>query len=104
MYESKDKGFIGLQELSQLLAVLGLAFFISTNNFGANKVFMYLGVKVITVSDNEEGKVTIHLSLDLTGKHNHRVGFTRTLRMPEYTQLTFKFFAVFHRFHKIINT
>ena len=96
VYKCEDKGLICLQELAELLAVFGLALLVRADNTGTNKVLMDLCIKVITVSDNQEGEVSMHLSLDLAGEHNHRVGFARALGVPEDTELTFKLLPVLH--------
>ena len=104
VYKREDKGLVGLQELPELLAVLRLALLVRTNNAGTNKILVYLCIKVFTVRDNQEGEVAMHLSLDLTGEHNHGVGLAGALGVPEDTQLTFKFLAVLHRLHQIVDT
>ena len=64
---------------------------------------MNLCIKVFAVRNNQEREVAVHLSLDLAGEHNHRVGLTGALGVPENAQLTFELFTVLHRFHQVVN-
>ena len=104
MNQRKDERFVGLQIFTKLRAVLGLTFFFVTDNLGTNKVFVNLRVKVVAVGDDKEGKVALNLTLDLAGKHNHRVGLTASLRMPKYAELACECLAIFNRLNQIINT
>ena len=56
------------------------------------------------VRDNKEREVATELTLDLTGKHRHRVTLAAPLRMPEYAQLAVQFLTVLYGAAQVIHT
>ena len=65
---------------------------------------MDLIVQVLTVCNNEEGKIPRHFALDLASEKHHGVGFSAALGVPENAQLAFQLFSVADGFHQVVYT
>ena len=74
-----------MQFPSQLLADGRL--YLIGNKLCPQKVFINLRVQILTVCNNEKGKVADAFVLDFAGKHNYIVAFAAALDMPENTSL-----------------
>ena len=98
------KRFVPLQVFAKLFAVLGLAFILRSDDFCPQEVLVYLRIKVFAVGNNKEREVATELTLDLTGKHRHRVTLAAPLRMPEYAQLAVQFLAILYGAAQVIHT
>ena len=85
MDEREKDGLIAGQELAKLGRVFGLALLLFANHFGADKGLVDLGVEVVPVGDDQEGEVAVDFAADFPDEHHHRIGFARTLRVPENT-------------------
>ena len=102
--QRKYERLVPLQVFAKLFAVLGLAFILRADDFCPQEVLVYLRIKVFAVGDNKEREVATELTLDLTGKHRHRVTLAAPLRMPEHAQLAIQFLAVLYGVAQVIHT
>ena len=59
MYQRKNKSLVGLQILTKLFAVLGLTFFLLSDNLCADKVFMNLVIQIFSVGDNQKAEIAL---------------------------------------------
>ena len=101
--QSENEGFVGLQIVPQLFAVLGLTFLFLPNHFRLYEILMDLVIKIFAIGDDQECEIARDLAPNLAGKEHHGKGLAGALGVPENAQLALQLRPILHRFHQIVH-
>jgi hypothetical protein len=69
--------------MPHFFAVFGLCGFCFFDGLGVEEVAVNLPVKIVTIGDDDEGKIACEFAKDFAGVEDHREAFAAALSVPE---------------------